>query len=53
MKAKNDKPCKRKKCPHYKEKFIFCAVCEWNPNGVWLKDKKHTEFQKNSEKEVE
>ena len=41
MKAKNDKPCKRKKCPYCKEKFRFCAVCEWNPSGVWLKDKKH------------
>lgn len=53
MKQTLNKSCKRKKCPHYKENYKLCEICEWNPNGVWLKDKKHTEFQKNSEKEVE
>ena len=39
MKIK-EKPCKRKKCPHYKECYKLCSICEWNPNGVWIMQKK-------------
>lgn len=45
MKIK-DKPCKRKKCPHYKEIYRMCDVCEWNPKGVWIVRKKVEELAK-------
>ena len=35
MKIKK-KSCKRKKCPHYKEIYRLCDICEWNPNRVWI-----------------
>lgn len=37
---KYEKPCKRKKCPHYREEYRLCRICEWNPEGVWIVRKK-------------
>ena len=34
-----EKSCKRKNCPHYKENYRLCEICEWNPNGVWINRK--------------
>ena len=43
MKKKIDKPCRRKKCPHYKDSmYKWCSLCQWNPNGVWIKEKEQT-----------
>ena len=34
-----DKACKRKKCPYYNENYRLCNICEWNPDGVWMKER--------------
>ena len=34
---KREKPCKRKKCPRYREEeYRSCRMCEWNPEAVWI-----------------
>ena len=33
---KREKPCKRKKCPHYRQEYRLRRICEWNPEGVWI-----------------
>lgn len=40
MREKQNKSCKRKKCPYYNErKTNKCEKCEWNPNAVWIERK--------------
>ena len=35
MKIKEEKPCKRKKCPYYLIHSSNCSKCELNPNSGW------------------
>lgn len=49
---KKNKPCKRRKCPHYKESYRLCMICEWNPIGKWcpkIQDNPDLEFERDCE----
>ena len=50
MREKQNKSCKRKKCPYYNErKTNKCEKCEWNPNAVWIERKWNLERRDNIE----
>ena len=36
MRVRENKRCKRKKCPYYDLITEKCLQCEWNPDSVWM-----------------
>lgn len=35
-----NKPCKRKKCPYYRQNTTECYSCEYNPDAGWTYERK-------------
>lgn len=48
MRAKQNKPCKRRKCPYFNLQAVrHCEYCEWNKSATWSTTKyKPKEIQK-------